>query len=119
MISETTTRAVHDGAHADHALPTPRGDGRILLSVVIPVAVYIGLIYLLHSLLLRSVNAVHLLLAALTAAVLVGAVLLALSGVSMAVCLVVVTAAPAVAVIGDEWVGHRRTAAALAARTGA
>lgn len=37
MISETTTRAVHDGAHADHALPTPRGDGRILLSVVIPV----------------------------------------------------------------------------------
>jgi len=90
-----------------------------VLSVVIPVAVYIGLIYLLHSLLLRSVNAVHLLLAALTAAVLVGAVLLALSGVSMAVCLVVVTAAPAVAVIGDEWVGHRRTAAALAARTGA
>ena len=80
---------------------------------------YIGLIYVLHSLLLRSVNAVHLLLAVLTAAVLLAAVLLALSGVSMSVCLLVVTAAPAVAVIGDEWVGHRRTAAALAARLGA
>ena len=90
-----------------------------VLSVVIPVAGYIGLIYVLHSLLLRSVNAVHLLLAVLTAAVLLASVLLALSGVSMAVCLLVVTAAPAVAVIGDEWVGHRRTADAVAARIGA
>ncbi|MGK2869513.1 MAG: low temperature requirement protein A, partial [Mycobacterium sp.] len=89
-----------------------------VLSVVIPVGVYIAVIYLLHSLLLRSINAVHLVLAVLTVAVLVGAVLLALSGVSMAVCLLVATAAPMVAVLGDEWVGHRHTAAALAARTG-
>lgn len=87
-----------------------------VLSVAIPVGAYIAVIYLLHSLLLRSVNAVHLVLAVLTMAVLVGAVLLALSGVSMALCLLVASAAPMVAVIGDEWVGHRHTAAALAAR---
>jgi low temperature requirement protein LtrA len=89
-----------------------------VLSVVIPVGAYIGVIYLLHSLLLRSVNAVHLVLAVLTVAVLVGAVLMALSGVSMALCLLVASAAPMVAVLGDEWVGHRHTAAALAVRTG-
>lgn len=89
-----------------------------VLSVAIPVGAYIAVIYLLHALLLRSVNAVHLMLAVLTAAVLVGAVLLALSGVSMALCLLVASAAPMVAVIGDEWVGHRHTAAKLAARIG-
>lgn len=89
-----------------------------VLSVAIPVGVYIAVTYLLHSLLLRSVNAVHMVLAVLTVAVLVGAVLLALSGVSMALCLLVASAAPMVAVLGDEWVGHRHTAAALAARTG-
>lgn len=87
-----------------------------VLSVAIPVGAYLAVIYLMHALLLRSVNAVHLVLAVLTAAVLVGAVLLALSGVSMAVCLLVASAAPTVAVIGDEWVGHRHTAAALSAR---
>ena len=89
-----------------------------MLSVAIPVGAYIAVIYLLHALLLRSVNAVHLMLAVLTVAVLVGAVVLALSGVSMALCLRVASAAPMVAVIGDEWVGHRHTAAKLAARIG-
>ncbi|MCF6389526.1 low temperature requirement protein A [Mycobacterium sp. MBM] len=87
-----------------------------VLSVAIPVGAYIAVIYLLHALLLRSVNAVHLVLAVLTFAVLVGSVVLALSGMSMALCLLVASAAPMVAVIGDEWVGHRHTAAALAAR---
>ncbi|QTI70121.1 glycosyltransferase family 2 protein [Gordonia polyisoprenivorans] len=37
MISETTTRAVRDGAHADRVELLPQDDGRVLLSVVIPV----------------------------------------------------------------------------------
>jgi len=52
----------------------------------------------------------------LTVAVLVGAVLLAMSGISMAICLLVATAAPVVTVVGFEVAGHRHAAAALAAR---
>jgi hypothetical protein len=52
----------------------------------------------------------------LTAAVLVLAVLLAWVGVSMAVCLLVVTLAPAVTVVGFEVSGHQHAQAALAKR---
>ena len=89
-----------------------------MLAVALPVGVFIGVVYLLHSLLLRSVPVMHLVLAGLAATVLAGAVLLAAAGVSTSVCLLVVAAAPVVAVIGDELIAHRHTAAALA-RTGA
>lgn len=51
----------------------------------------------------------------LTAAglVLAGAVMMAGAGVDMAVCLLVVTLAPAVTVLGYELVGHRRATASL------
>ncbi|WP_395311963.1 low temperature requirement protein A [Mycobacterium sp. AMU20-3851] len=81
-----------------------------VLSVVIPVGVFIGTTYLLTALLIRRVRPLHLGLAALSAAVLTGAVLMARAGVSTAICLLVVTAAPAVAVIGGELAGHRRAA---------
>ena len=81
-----------------------------VLSVVIPVGVFIGTTYLLTALLIRRVRPLHLGLAALSAAVLTGAVLMAQAGVSTAICLLVVTAAPAVAVIGGELAGHRRAA---------
>jgi hypothetical protein len=48
--------------------------------------------------------------------VLLAAVLLALAGVSMALCLLVATAAPMVTVVGYELVGHRHMADALARR---
>jgi hypothetical protein len=40
-------------------------------------------------------------------------VLLALGGVSMAVCLLVVTLAPVVSVVGYELLGHRHAAEAI------
>jgi low temperature requirement protein LtrA len=85
-----------------------------VLAVAIPVAVYILGVYLIYMLLVRAWDAFHALLVALTAVVLIAAVLLALGGVSMAVCLLVVTLAPAVSVVGFEVLGHRHAAEAIA-----
>lgn len=87
-----------------------------VLSVVVPVGVFVCLVYLIYSLMVHEVDVLHLVLLGLAAAVLVGAVLLALAGVSMAVCLLVATAAPVVGVVGHELVGHRHVADAMARR---
>lgn len=89
------------------------GSVATVLAVALPVGVFIGVVYLLHSLLLRRVHPAHLVLAGLAAAVLAGAVSLAAAGVATSVCLLVVAAAPVVAVIGDEVIAHRNAAAAL------
>jgi hypothetical protein len=89
-----------------------------VLSVAIPVGVYIASVYVLYMVLLRTVDMFHLLLIALTAAVLAVAVLLADAGFSMANCLLVVTLAPMVTVIGYELLGHRHAAEAIAKSLG-
>ena len=88
-----------------------------VLSVVVPVGVFIGLVFLLYGLMMGSWDALHLVLAALSVAVLVGAVAAAAAGVPMTSCLLIVTAAPLVSVVGFELIGHRRASAALAANT--
>lgn len=90
------------------------GSVATVLSVVIPVGVYIATIYLLYGLLVRTIDLFHVLLILGTAAVLVLAVLLAANGISMANCLLVVTLAPVVSVLGYEVSGHRRAASAVA-----
>ncbi|MGN7781434.1 low temperature requirement protein A [Mycolicibacterium sp. 22603] len=92
------------------------GSAACVATVAIPVAVYIWLVYLLHVLMLRATSRVHLVLSLLASAVLAGSVLLAATGVPIAVCLLVTTLAPVVVVLGHETVGHRHTAAAVAAR---
>jgi low temperature requirement protein LtrA len=92
------------------------GEVGTVFAVAIPVGVFIGLVYVVYALLVRTTEAFHLLLLALTAAVLVAAVALAMLGVSMAICLLVVTIAPVVTVVGFEMRGHREAAEALAAR---
>jgi low temperature requirement protein LtrA len=84
-----------------------------VLSVAIPVGAYIVSVYLLYAILVRTVDAFHLLLIVLTGVVLAGAVWLAETGVSMANCLLVVTLAPMVSVVGFELVGHRHAAEAI------
>jgi low temperature requirement protein LtrA len=81
-----------------------------VLSVAVPVAVYIASIYMLYVLLVRKVDAFHMLLLALTGFVLGAAVWMADAGVSMANCLLVVTLAPMVTVVGYESLGHRHAA---------
>jgi low temperature requirement protein LtrA len=92
------------------------GEVGTVFAVAIPVGVFIGLVYVVYALLVRTMEAFHLLLLALTAVVLVAAVALAMLGVSMAICLLVVTLAPVVTVVGFEMRGHREAAVALAAR---
>jgi low temperature requirement protein LtrA len=89
-----------------------------VFSVVIPVAVYIALVYFLYSLMVRTWDVFHVLLVALTAAVLVVAVIAAAAGVPMTACLLIATFAPVVSVVGFEVVGHRHAAAAIAESLG-
>jgi low temperature requirement protein LtrA len=89
------------------------GSVATVLSVAIPVAVYIATVYLLYILLVRTWDAFHMLLLALTAVVLGTSVALAAAGLSMAVCLLIVTLAPMVTVVGFELLGHRHAAEAV------
>jgi len=78
------------------------------------VGLYLGLIYATYYYLVRRFDTLHLWLLGGTAAVVVLAVAAALSGVSMALCLVILMLAPAVTVAGYEIRGHRHQAEALA-----
>jgi low temperature requirement protein LtrA len=92
---------------------TKLGSVATVLSVAIPVAVYIVSVYLLYTLLVRTWDALHGLLLAITAVVLMGAALLAAGGVSMAACLLLVMLAPVVTVVGFELLGHRHAIEAI------
>jgi hypothetical protein len=85
-----------------------------VLCVAIPLAVFLGSIYALYYYLLRRFDLLHVWLMAGTAAVVALAVLAALAGVDMAVCLVILMLAPAVTVVGYEVAGHRHQAEVLA-----
>ncbi|MDZ4267788.1 MAG: low temperature requirement protein A, partial [Mycobacterium sp.] len=93
------------------------GSVATVLSVVIPVGVYIVMVYALYAVMTHTFPVLHVLLIAGVAAVLGLAVLLAANGISMANCLLVVTLAPVVSVVGYELRGHRHAAQAVA-RTG-
>jgi hypothetical protein len=84
-----------------------------VLSVAIPVALYVGALYAVYSLVMHEADPFHIWLLAGTAAILVASVVLAAAGVGMSVCLVVLMFAPVVTIVGYEVVGHRHVATAL------
>jgi low temperature requirement protein LtrA len=86
-----------------------------VLAVAIPVAGYIALVFVLYGLMVRAWDPFHILLAVLTAVVLVSAVVAAVVGVPMTACLLIVTLAPVVTVVGFEVLGHRHVSQAVAA----
>lgn len=85
-----------------------------LLAAAVPVSVFLGAIYALYYYLVRRFDLFHVWLLGATVAVVAAAVLAALAGVDMAVCLVTLMLAPAVTVVGYEMLGHRHQAEALA-----
>jgi low temperature requirement protein LtrA len=89
------------------------GSVATVLTVAIPVATYIAAVYLMYMLLVHARDAFHTLLIALTAVVLVASVALAAAGLPMSVCLLIVTLAPMVTVVGFELLGHRHAAEAI------
>jgi len=72
-----------------------------------------GLASALYSALMRTSDPFHLILLALTAAILALAAVLAAVGAGVTTCLLVVMLAPVVTVVGYETVGHRHMAEAL------
>jgi low temperature requirement protein LtrA len=84
-----------------------------VLSVAIPVAIYVAVLYALYSVLMRVRDPFHLGLIAGTGAILVLSIVLAAAGVNVPLCLVVLALAPVVTVVGYETLGHRHVADAL------
>ena len=89
------------------------GATAVVLSVVIPFAVFALAFYVVYSLLMHTSDPFHLWLLAGTGAVLGLAVVLAAADVSVPVCLLVVMLAPVVTVVGYEALGHRHMADAV------
>ena len=84
-----------------------------VLALAIPVALYLALIFALYSYMVRTIDTFHVVLVSLVALTLAASVVLASSGVDMAICLLVVMLAPIIVVIGFELVGHRHAEEAL------
>lgn len=85
-----------------------------LLSAAIPLSIFVGGIYALYYYLVQRFDPFHIWLLAGTAAVAALAVAAAIAGLDMAVCLIILTLAPAVTVVGYEIRGHRHEAESLA-----
>ncbi len=90
------------------------GATETVLTVAVPVAVYLLLVFGLYSTLTRSVDPFHLILVAVSAALIVASLLLASAGLSMQWSIAVLALAPWVTVIGYEVTGHRHNAEVLA-----
>jgi low temperature requirement protein LtrA len=90
------------------------GSVATVLTVAVPVAFYIGLFYAMYAYLLQQTDRLHLWLLVGTALVLVTSVAAAMAGLDMAACLIILTLAPVVTIVGYEVAGHRHRMAALA-----
>lgn len=94
------------------------GSVATVLSVAIPVGIYVASVYLIYVLLVGGRDTFHALMVALTAVVLATAVALAAAGISMPVCLLVIMLAPVVTVVGFELFGHRHAMDVIRRRLG-
>lgn len=78
-----------------------------VLAIVIPVLIFAVVVSGLYAGMLRAFTRLHIWLLTATVAVLVLAVVLAATGAPIGACLLVITAAPAVSVVGFESIGYR------------
>lgn len=84
-----------------------------VLSVAIPVGVFLGLIYILYWYLVRQFDRLHTWLLSGTAAIVALAIIAGIAGVDMAICLMILMLAPIVTIVGYELQGHHYQAEAL------
>ncbi|HEY1326664.1 MAG TPA: low temperature requirement protein A [Casimicrobiaceae bacterium] len=116
MLIVTAIVATGAGLHvAAYFIGHEAGIGSVatLLATAVPVAVFLGGMYALYAYLVQAFDPFHVALLLATAAVMALAIVLANFGVDMAVCLTVLSLAPAVTVVGYETRGHRHQAEAL------
>jgi low temperature requirement protein LtrA len=108
-----TGAGLHVGAYfIEHTSHT--GALATLLCTAIPVAVFLGAVYALHTHLVRRFDALHGWLLAATAAVVAGAIGAVSIGIDLSIGLALLMLAPAVTVVGYEVMGHRHEADAIA-----
>lgn len=86
-----------------------------VMAVLVPLAAYLLGVYVLYTFLTLTFDPFHLLMLAITAAVLVAGALMARAGVSIEWCLLVLAATPWVTIVGYETIGHRHNEAVVAA----
>jgi len=89
------------------------GEVAAMLTVALPVGVFLVALFTIYSLLLREFDRFHILLFVLSMLALSGSVLAVVAGASLAVGIVLTACAPLVVIVGYETVGHRHQAAAL------
>jgi len=82
-------------------------------AVAIPVLIFSISLFTLYTWLLREFDPFHIGLFLGTVLALVAAMALAYGGASLGLCLLVITASPAIVVVGYETIGHRHQAEAL------
>jgi low temperature requirement protein LtrA len=90
------------------------GSVATLLAVAIPTGIFIGGVYLIYSVLTRSVDPFHVVLLTGTGVVLVASIAIAAAGASLAWCLLVLALSPWISVLGYELRGHRHDEEVLA-----
>jgi low temperature requirement protein LtrA len=88
-------------------------DTTALLTVVVPVAVFLVALFTLYSLLLQQFDPFHVLLSVGSILALVAAVWLVAAGASLGTGIVVTALSPVVVIVGYETLGYRLQAAAL------
>lgn len=86
-----------------------------VMTVLVPVTAFLALVYGLHTYLLDGFDALHSYLLIGTVAVLGAVIAMARLDVAMHWCLLVLSVAPVVSVVGFEWQGRHHQAAALTA----
>ena len=86
----------------------------VVLSTAVPLIAFIALAYALYYHLMRRFDMLHLLLLGLTLVTMVAAVIGAKAGASMPLCLLILSLAPLITIIGYEWRGHRHQSEVLA-----
>ncbi|UUW91305.1 low temperature requirement protein A [Pimelobacter simplex] len=89
-----------------------------VLSVAIPVALFTVFLYAGYTVQTRSFDSLHVVLLAISAALVVGSVLLAAAGVALVWCLLVVALTPWVTVVGYELRGYRHNLRVLGSLDG-
>ncbi|ANJ27549.1 low temperature requirement protein A [Agromyces aureus] len=89
------------------------GDVEALLTIAVPVAVFLAMLFLLYAYLLRRSDPFHLVVFAGSLAVLAVAVLAVAGGASLPAGILIAAFAPVVVVVAFETIGHRHQAEAL------
>lgn len=83
-------------------------------AVAVPVLVFEIVLFAIHTYMVQGFDRFHIALMVSTILLIVLAAVLAASGASIGLCLIIVTLSPAIVVVGYETIGHKHTAAALA-----